>query len=403
MKRSRATALLLIAAAAAQAPGPAPGGLPATRRAYPDCAEMCKHAKGLGASSCMTECRTYTDSSPDPEESLEEFVADKSYNEGGGEDMEEAYEAKHDAVPSCKPRFSGKPAFQDLDLDQDGVLTASEVIDFGAKMCVSDEMAMQLFSMADRDRNKVIDPKEWSSVGEDTDGEKAIDDAVDDKIDESKTVTDDEYNEVSMPAFEEFDKDGNGELNDDEVENLIMFEFHRRFPDATKEELASMAGEMVEDLAEVVSAMDHDGDGAISKAEFERPADSEDFGGELKEATEDDKNEKEPDDLHRVEHPTAAPPPEDYLPAGPAPGAASPAPALFFARLAGAQRRQRGFFSRARGIRLRRSSAGARDPPLLARSLAARAVHQQRVRRGHLGQHFRLALTRLARRVAQRD
>jgi len=350
----------------------------------------------------MTECRTYTDTHPDPHQGLEEFVADESYNEAGGEDMEEAYEAKHaEQIPSCKPEFAGKPAFEDIDSDHDGVLTAKEVIDFGEKMCVSDEMAMQLFSMADRDRNKVIDPKEWNSVGEDTHGEKAIDDAVDDKIDESKTVSDDEYNEVSMPAFEEFDKDGNGELEDGEIENLIMFEFHRRFPDATKEEVASMAGEMVEDLAEIVSAMDHDGDGAISKAEFERPADSEDLGSELNEATEDDKNEKEPDDLHRAEHPTAVPPPEDYFPASPAPGPASPSPAaaLFFARLAGAQHRH----ARARHLRLRRSGAGGvRAPPLLARSLAARLLRHERVRRGRLGQDFRPALIRLARRMAAR-
>lgn len=399
MKPSWASCLL-IAAVAAQAPGPAPG-LSSTRRAHPDCFDLCKHAKGLGASSCMTECRTYTDTNPHPDKGLEEFVADETYNEAGGEDMEQAYEAKHDdKVRSCKPRFAGKPAFQDLDLDHDGILTASEVIDFGEKMCVSDEMAMQLFSMADRNRDKVIDPKEWKRVGEDTNGEKAIDDAVDRKIDASKDISDDEYNEASMPAFEEFDKDGNGELDDDEVENLLMFEFHRRFPDATKEELTSMAGEMVEDLAEVVNAMDHDGDGVISKAEFERPADSEDFGSELKEATEDNKNGKEPDDLHRVEHPTAAPLPEDYFPAGPAPGPASPAGALLFARLAGTQ----GNRKHVRRFRLRRSSpGGAHRRFRVAEGQSKRAFRHQHGQHAHLGPNFRLALTRLARRLARSD
>merc|ERR550537_427618 len=119
--------------------------------------------------------------------------------------MERAYEEKYkEKVLSCRPKFDGKPSFEDVDEDGDGILTASEVIDFGEKMCVSDEMAMQLFSMADRNRDKVIDPKEWDRVGEDTAAEQSIDESVDDT---KASKSDDVYNEVKIPPFETFDAD----------------------------------------------------------------------------------------------------------------------------------------------------------------------------------------------------
>merc|ERR1719261_1946765 len=125
--------LLLFAIASAQAPAPGPAGMRVTQKAHPGCWEMCKHAKGLGADSCMAECRTYTDtdSAEDSTESLQDFVEDKSYNEAGGEDMEEAFEEKYDReVPSCKPTFTSFPTFGDLDENSDGIITESEMIRF---------------------------------------------------------------------------------------------------------------------------------------------------------------------------------------------------------------------------------------------------------------------------------
>jgi len=326
--QTRFAVLLLFASAAGQAPAPGPAG-PSHYHTNPGCWEMCKHAKGLGASSCMTDCRTHTDSHWDDEEAVKQFVEDKSYNEAGGEAMERAYEEKYgEKVLSCRPKFDGKPSFDDLDEDGDGVLTASEMIDFGAKMCVSDEMAMQLFTMADSNRNKVIDPKEWATVGEETRTEQAIDAAVDEA---QGAMSEDVYNEVKTPHFEEFDHNGDGVLSDEELEDVLMHEFYRRFPDATEEQVHSMAGDVVQDLAEIVDRMDQNGDGKISKAEFEAKGKQVDLGHELEEAAYGDKNGQDPDNLHRVEHPTAAPLPPDYLPEAPGP-AASPAPALFFVR-----------------------------------------------------------------------
>merc|ERR1719434_220172 len=197
--------------------------------------------------------------------------------------MEQAYKDKYGReVLSCKPKFDGKPSFEDLD----EVLTASEVIDFGAKMCVSDEMAMQLFSMADSDRNKVIDPQEWATVGEETHAEQAIDASVDEA---EGAMSDDVYSEVKMPPFEEFDRNGDGMLGDQELEKVLEFEFYRRFPKATEEQVHSMAGDVVQDLAEIVDRMDKNGDGKISRAEFEGKGKQIHLGDELEEAAEGDK------------------------------------------------------------------------------------------------------------------
>merc|ERR1719420_359316 len=96
-------AVLLIAAAVGQAPAPGQA-MRTTAKAHPGCWEMCKHAFGLGADSCMAECRTYTDGAEDGEDGLEDF------------------EKKYDReIPSCKPTFTSFPTFGDLDENGDGV------------------------------------------------------------------------------------------------------------------------------------------------------------------------------------------------------------------------------------------------------------------------------------------
>jgi len=361
MQTQLALALLLVVAAAGHAPAPGPAPMRAAQKAHPGCWEMCKHAFGLGADSCMAECRTYTDGAEDGEEGLQEFVEDKTYNEAGGEDMEEAFEEKYDEeIPSCKPAFTSFPTFADLDANGDGFITESEMISFGKKMCVSDEMAMQLFAMADRDRNSGIDPKEWGKVGEETAAEQAIDNSVD-GTDASRA--DDEYHEVKMPPFKEFDVNKDGSLDKKELQNVLEFELYRRFPDASYEQIESIAKDMAGDLEEIVGDMDKDGDGRISSAEFEGPSEeNEDLGDELVEAAKGDKNGEDPDDLQRVEHPTMVPTPEDYLPSGPS-AAEPPAPALLFARIA-------------RGLQ----HGHRRAPTVQIRDLARRAVRRQHAR-----------------------
>jgi len=355
-----AAALLLLVAARGQAPAPGPSTMRTAAKAHPGCWEMCKHAFGLGADSCMAECRTYTDGAEDGEDGLEDFVEDKTYNEAGGENMEEAFEKKYDReIPSCKPTFTSFPTFGDLDENGDGVITESEMISFGAKMCVSDEMALQVFMMADRDQNNVIDPKEWGQVGEDTAAEQAIDDSVDGN---AASQADDEYNEVQMPPFKEFDANKDGVLDTKELQKVLEFELYRRFPESSYEQIESIAGGMAGDLEKIAGEMDKDGDGKISRAEFEGPPEKDEhLGGELVEASRGDKNGEDPDDLSRVEHPTMSPVPEDYLPSAlffAEPPRAHPrnghrrAPTLRFRALA----RRAVLRPRARGLRLRRGA-----------------------------------------------
>merc|ERR1719201_220258 len=251
--------------------------------------------------------------------------------------MEEAFEDKYDReIKSCKPTVTSFPKFVDLDENGDGVVSESEMIRFGEKMCVSDEMALQVFMMADRDRNNVIDPKEWGQVGEDTAAEQAIDNSIDGT---TASQADDEYSEVKMPPFKEFDANKDGVLDKKELQNVLEFELYRRFPDASYEQIKSIAGDITGDLEGIVKEMDKDGDGKISRSEFEGPPEKdEDLGGELVEAARGDKNGEDIDDLHRVEHPTMSPVPEDYLPS---PAAGAPAAALFFARMPRAHLRRR--------------------------------------------------------------
>jgi len=362
-------AILLVVAAGQAAPSPAaaPTGSPAAGEL--SCEEMCSHSTGLGADTCVTECQTHTDVAEDEDESLGDCVEDRSYNEPsgkGGEAMEEAYEQTYGSgtIPSCRPQFEGKVTFEDVDGNGDGIVTADEALAFGEKMCVSDEMTMQMFQMADANQDKQLTPEEYSSVGEESAAEEAMDKATD-----SVSEGDQEYNEVKAPQFEEFDKDGDGLLNDDEVSKAIMFELSRRFPGKSDEELMEIATDLYsEGKLKFLVEIDSDGDGMVSKEEWEAPEEGtpENLGTEIAEAAAADENAEDPDDL-----PTAE---QSEPPAAPAPAAVA-----FHARPV--------VFQRGDNLRLWRA--------LLARHLHRAVAH----RRGAHG----LRLQRAARPVAQRN
>jgi len=332
--------------------------------AYDDCWHMCKHARGLGASDCMTECRAYTDVAPDKSEALNEFVADQGYNEAGGDSMEEAFEERHPnhedvdlnylnglhGHKDCEPTFSGTPEFKDVDLNGDGVITPAEAAKFGETMCVTGEMVMQIFEMADSNRDKRVAASEWGEVGEHTEAEQALDHAVD-----PLSQGDEEYARTRLPRFEEFDGNADGVLDEREMENVLMFELRRRFPGLSDEELVEKAGEVMEELSAMASNLDGDGDGIVSRKEFHAEAErNENMGDELKEEEEAYHDKQQIDDAKRVEHPTMVPVPEDYLPGAPSP-AAPPAAVAFHAR--SAVHRLRGGRGRGRRARAPRQEA----------------------------------------------
>lgn len=321
-------ALLLAIVAGRDAPSPAAAASPADddgADAPPPqsdltCEELCKKARGLGKSDCLTECQTFEQTAPNKDEALGDFVHDVSHNEAsgqGGEAMEETYEdATGQDVPDCTPSVEGKPTFEDIDADGNGLITAEEAISYGHKMCVSDEMVMQMFAKADADRDKEVTPAEFNSVGEEHAAEQVVDAAAD-----PVTEGDQEYNEVHTPHFEEFDKDGDEVLSGDEIREVLVFELHRRYPGKSKEEIDDIAEKSIKNLAEALPDVDTNGDGEISKDEwYAEPAESTDMGDELGEVADDDKNAKDPDDLPVAEESESEAP------------AAAPAasPALFF-------------------------------------------------------------------------
>jgi len=365
MMQAYASLALLVASAAGQAPAPGPAPMRESATAYDECWHMCKHASGLGASDCMTDCRAYTDVAPDKSEALNEFVADQGYNKAGGDSMEEAFDErhpKHEDVDlnylnglhghkDCQPTFSGTPEFKDADLNGDGVITPDEAAKFGEKMCVSSEMVMQIFDMADSNRDKEVHAGEWDKVGENTEAEQALDHAVD-----PLSQGDEEYARTKLPRFEEFDGNSDGVLDEHEMDKVLMFELRRRFPGLSDEELLEKASDVMEELSAMAGHLDGDGDGNVSREEFHAEAErGEDMGDEFKEEEEAYHDKQQLDDAKRVEHPTMVPVPEDYLPGAPAP-AASPAAVALHAR--SSVRRLRGGRGRGRGVRAPRQEQG---------------------------------------------
>merc|ERR1719443_1283611 len=312
-----AVAAGLAAEPPAAAPAASPAASPSSRQVRDlACEDMCQHAEGLGADTCVTECRTHTDLASDTDDSLGDFVEDRSYNEPsgkGGEAMERAYENNYgkDTIADCVPdsELADRTAtFEDVDTNADGIVTADEALAFGEKMCVSDEMTMQIFHMADANQDKKLTPEEYNGVGEESAAEEAMDKAAD-----SVSEGDQEYSEVKPPQFEEFDKDGDGVLNEDEVAEAVMFELSRRFPGKSEEQLEELAAELyAKGELKFLEDLDTDGDGVVSKEEWEAPEEGtpEDLGSEIAESAAADENAEDPDDLQPAEQsepPAAAP------------------------------------------------------------------------------------------------
>merc|ERR1719327_2158703 len=119
-------------------------------------------------------------------------------------------------------------------------------MDFAAKMCVSEPIAMQIFKEADKDFNERVTPDEWEQGGEDSRLERAVDDVIDANTGgcgEKHHVVDQE-----KPIFEELDFNGDGFLDETELMKVVMHEYAARYPEATQQDLAHFRLAAREDL-----------------------------------------------------------------------------------------------------------------------------------------------------------
>eukprot|EP00747_Dinoflagellata_sp_TGD_P138608 gnl/TRDRNA2_/TRDRNA2_175795_c0_seq1.p1 gnl/TRDRNA2_/TRDRNA2_175795_c0~~gnl/TRDRNA2_/TRDRNA2_175795_c0_seq1.p1 ORF type:complete len:368 (-),score=126.89 gnl/TRDRNA2_/TRDRNA2_175795_c0_seq1:78-1181(-) len=300
-----------------EAPGPAPG--PAPLNAGDMCRELCKKDTGMDAdfNDCMTECNVYTDTAPSWEDAGGEFTEDESYNEKGGEEMEDKFEEMfpEKKVADCYPQVdvNKEPSFEDVDLNHDGKVTKQEAIEWGAKACIPDEMVRQLFHDTDGNRDQYIDKAEWGVGGEDTALEKKIDERAD-----PKTEGDDEYHEVYMPKFDVFDLNDDGVLEESEVFDAFMFEMRQRMPEMGPDDKQKLVNEFRGKFSEDFKALDKNSDGVLDEEEYYAKTEG-DLGTELKEQANQDEDLEDPDDMGR----------DDALPLGPAPG---PAPASLMSK-----------------------------------------------------------------------
>lgn len=253
------------------------------------CEEMCQEAQHVG--SCLTDCRVQTDVNTDAQDGVESMVEDQTVNVQGGEAMEKKFEATtNETVVSCIPEFEGQPTFEDVDADGSGTISADEAIVFGEKMCVPETMAMQIFTEADADFNKELSPEEWAHTGEDTELEQEVD-----AIADEKSEADDQHHEVSVPSFDDWDKNADGVLDADEMMEVLNFALKARGFDveqeaslATSEEDLALLQEYVnEELDGLMTALDTNGDGVIDRAEFETESGG-DMGDEMGEAQDAD-------------------------------------------------------------------------------------------------------------------
>merc|ERR1719329_931774 len=113
------------------------------------------------------------------QDAAQRFVEDQSYNEKGGQHMKSAYRRLFgEKIGKCHPvvDLGVSPGFFDIDANGDGYITDHEAIAYGNKMCVPDEMTIQIFMAADvRPHDGRVTPAEFRKSGEDTLAEKLID------------------------------------------------------------------------------------------------------------------------------------------------------------------------------------------------------------------------------------
>jgi hypothetical protein len=276
---------------------------------YPDresvaiCEKMCMEDKGMDKDTCHTECAVSTDlTTHHMNDGVESVAEDESYNEAGGNGIEEHVEAEHPIdVLDCAPQvdIDHAPELEELDTNQNGAVSEEEAEAWGHKACVPDEVTDQIFHQADTNCDHQISEEEYEQSGEDTAQEEAVDKAL-----EEQDTGDDEYNSVQTPPLEEFDEDDSGALDPQEHHEAVEFEKERR-----EEDRWGVADSEVpeEETDEAFKTVDTNDNGLIEGDEYEAPAPAggSDMGEEIVEAAAQDEDATDPDDLNQA--PAAAP------------------------------------------------------------------------------------------------
>jgi len=307
------------------APGPSPGPAPGPaveKDLYKLCDEMCKHDTGMDGDLeyCLVDCHSYVDAGGDID-SLMDFVTDETYNEQGGEKMEDKFESMTGKdIPDCKPSIPVEkvPSFDSVDTDEDGQISKKEVEAWGLKACVPNELVQQIFDIADSNYDAHVSHKEWKAIGENTDIEQVLD-TFTDKL----TRGEDQYEPVQLPAFRHLDVNSDEELDADEIMKLFKDEIKRRIPTMSSTDVDAMAKQYEDDILRDVMKLDLNGDQRINAVEFDAPVGGG-MGKELYEAAQNPNNLPDPDDLSRTPGGGAPAP-------GPAaPNGLAPAPAAYF-------------------------------------------------------------------------
>lgn len=289
------------------------------------CQEICKHDRGLDGDmdSCLTECATWTDLAvPDKvHHAMKRFVHDKVLNEKGGTRMKQASEKVFRfKIGNCQPlvNIHKKPVFENFDVDGDQSITSEEAVSYGNQMCIPDEMTAQIFSHADTNHDGKLDRHEFLAAGEDTQMESAADAFAD-----PATQGDNEHTEVFMPTFEDWDLNKDGVLEETEVFNAFMYELSKR--DIAEWDSPALEGrsqpskkeierEWEDDFERAWPRIDRDGDGVVSREEFEEEDPIQDLGQEFVESAIADEDFDDPDGVDRsssdrsVASPSAAAP-----------------------------------------------------------------------------------------------
>mmetsp|Transcript_26967 Transcript_26967/g.59192 ORF Transcript_26967/g.59192 Transcript_26967/m.59192 type:complete len:529 (+) Transcript_26967:51-1637(+) len=238
------------------------------------CRVLCEAAskKDTYVRECLASCRVRYDVAPEPRIHVLREVA----SELGPRGRKAFQEMTGEAVPACHP--VEKPDqlvinFEDVDMDKDGYISLTEALSSGEKMCVPAMRVKELFAKADTDEDGLLDPEEFLSMGESTVLEYEISKFAQCPKVAAEGSPGNSTNDTAGNAtsFESLDGDGDGILEEDELEGAFLKMLIEKYPEVDDNEDFSEQVHALfqESIDEMISMADFNGDGSITRAEFE--------------------------------------------------------------------------------------------------------------------------------------